>query len=134
VDFSRILETFESLSVLFLVLYFFGLIISAIFIYLGVKLTRLKNSSAKKSLPAAFYSTLIIYLTIAFFLVIPSIPTLIGFILGLFLAFYPILRIFHTKLEKILIIWIFACFGQLAAATLGTSLFVGKFKDLLKIL
>jgi len=127
-------ETIEAWSGLILVMACISIFLASIFIWIGTKITNIKNFKFRKAIISAISSSLIIYLTIIIFSIFPYLGAIIGFFIGLLLASFLMRRILDSTLRQTFVIWIFNGLAQILAVIVGATLFIGGVRDLIKIL
>jgi len=127
-------ETIEAWSGLILVMACISIFLASIFIWIGTKITKIKNFKFRKAIISAISSSLIIYLTIIIFSIFPYLGAIIGFFIGLLLASFLMRRILDSTLRQTFVIWIFNGLAQILAVIVGATLFIGGVRDLIKIL
>jgi len=110
-----------------------GTLLSGVSIWLGVKTARIRKSSPKAILAAAFCASTLV--TFGTFIIsgFPFLGTVPSYLIALLLTFFPITRILKANRSQGLWIWSLNCAAQILALIIGAALFLGGFGDLLRI-
>ena len=127
-------ETLEAWAGFLIILIFLSFIIAGIFMWIGVKITRIRNYNFKRVILTAILTSLVTYMVTVLFSAFPIINTIHCFFIGLFLSFFIIKSVFDSTLKQAILVWIFNIFAQVLTVILGASLFVGGIRYLLKII
>lgn len=113
--------TFVSLVEVFVI----ALVFSALFIWAGASMAKVKSANFGKSFMAALASSIITWVITALFAGITGIGSIIGFLIGLFLTILVIKTIFKTDWGKALLVWIFHIVAEVLAIIVGSLTFAG---------
>ena len=92
----------------------FIIIVLGTLMLIAAKMAGVKDATFGKSAKAALAASFVVFIAAAVCSVVPIIGTIIGFILGLFLASLVIKSIFDTTGGKAFLIWIFFILGKIA--------------------
>jgi hypothetical protein len=96
--------------VLFFVL---GVLISAIFIYIGVKLAKVQRATFGRAFGAALLMIIINFVVGLIVGLATGGNPIAGFIVGLLITLFVIKGVFSTSLGKAFVAWIFAILSQI---------------------
>jgi len=100
-------------------------VIAGFFMLIGAKIACVENATLGKSIIAAIASSFITWIVALVFSIVPLIGTIVGFIVGLFLALLAIKGVYNTSFAKALLVWIFNILAQVAAIIIGFLFFAG---------
>jgi len=127
------LETLEAWGGFILVLIFLSFLIASLFIWVGAKIARIKNSTLKKAFIASITASFITYIMTVLLSALPIFSTILCYFIGLFLALFAIKIVFNSTLRQAFLVWIFNTVAQVLTVFIGASLFIGGIKDLIRI-
>jgi hypothetical protein len=129
-----ILESLEALGSLFFALLLINIFFATFFIWVGMKISGIKNIKFKKILLAAATISFIINIMGLIFSILPILNTLLGFFVGIVLSLFLLKSLFRLAYKEILVVWMFNVMAQIFAVILGAYLFIGGIEDFFKII
>ena len=100
-----------------------AVLVASFFMWLGAKIAGVERSSYGRSMVAAVAAAFVTWLVSYVGAQIPSLPRVIGFIVGLVLTIVVIQAAYSTRFGKALLVWIFNIIAQIIAGVLAFVLF-----------
>jgi hypothetical protein len=100
-----------------------AVLVASFFMWLGAKIARVERSSYGRSMVAAVAAAFVTWLVSYVGAQIPSMPRVIGFVVGLVLTIVVIQAAYSTRFGKALLVWIFNLIAQVIAGVLAFVLF-----------
>jgi hypothetical protein len=126
------LETLEAWIGFVLVLIFFGTCLAWFLMWYGAGLARIPKSGFWRSLGAALFASVVVYLvTLAALVYGPPMKTVYGLAAGFILALAVIKVSYLTSFLRALVPWLFFLIAQAIVILAATELLIGDLADLL---
>lgn len=129
-----ILESLEALGSLFFALLLISFFFATFFIWIGIKISGIRNIKFRKTLLASAAVSFIIYIMGLIFYILPILNTLLGFFVGLVLSLFLFKSLFRLTYREISVVWMFNAIAQISAVIIGAYLFIGGIEDFFKII
>ena len=100
-----------------------AVLVASFFMWLGAKIAGVERSTYGRSMVAAIAAAFVTWLVSWVGTQIPSMPRVIGFVVGLVLTLIVIQAAYSTRFGKALLVWIFNVIAQVIAGVLAFVLF-----------
>ena len=100
-----------------------AVLVASFFMWLGAKIAGVERSTYGRSMVAAIAAAFVTWLVSWVGTQIPSMPRVIGFVVGLILTLIVIQAAYSTRFGKALLVWIFNIIAQVIAGVLAFALF-----------